>query len=207
MDGNASLLLNRRRAPRQRQRQGGIVLVVALLVLVAVSLAAVSIMRSVDTATLVAGNLAFQQAATRAGDKGIEQAIAVIQAKSAAGTLHVDDPTNGYFATMRPADSPAAGTTWQSFWHSNYTSSSVAIPKDQFDNQVSFVIHRECANAAPAGAGGQCVASPAVTKATGNSQEAGELELNASSAVYYRITVRVSGPRRTESYVQSHIAL
>lgn len=207
MDGNPRLLLKRRAGAAARRGQGGIVLVVALLVLVAVTLAAVSIMRSVDTATLVAGNLAFQQAATRAADKGIEQAIAVIQAKNTAGTLHVDDSSNGYFATLRSADSPSAGTTWQAFWQANYTANSVALPKDQFDNQISYVIHRECANASPAGAGGQCVASPAVTRATGNSQEAGELELNAASAVYYRITVRVSGPRRTESYVQSHIAL
>lgn len=202
---------SRSRSPSRRpQGQRGMVLLVALVVLVAMTVAGIAMIRSVDTATLVAGNLAFQQAATRASDKGIEQAIAIVRAKSLASpvTTHQDDPTSGYFATLRAADSPSGTTTWQSFWSTNYAASGAyAMPKDQFGNQVFFVIHRECANASPSGAGGQCVASPSITTSTGNSQEAGEIELNAASQVYYRITVRVTGPRRTESYVQSHVTM
>jgi Tfp pilus assembly protein PilX len=39
----------------------GAVLFIALIVLVAMTLAGIAIMRSVDTATLIAGNLAFKQ--------------------------------------------------------------------------------------------------------------------------------------------------
>lgn len=195
-----------RRSSRGRG-QRGMVLLVALVVLVAMTVAGIAMIRSVDTATLVAGNLAFQQAATRASDKGIEQALAIIRAKTAAGITHQDDSTTGYFATLRAADSPSATTSWQSFWSANYAASAYAMTKDQFDNQVFLVIHRECANASPSSTGGQCVASPKITTSTGNSQEAGEIELNAASQVYYRITVRVTGPRRTESYVQSHVTL
>ncbi|MDE2607447.1 MAG: hypothetical protein KGL68_16150 [Burkholderiales bacterium] len=192
----------------RRTGQQGMVLLVALVVLVAIMIAGIAMMRSVDTATLVAGNLAFEQAATNAADKGIEQAIAMLQAKSASGTLDSNDPTSGYFASLRATnDNPAAGQTWQAFWDANLASSAYDAGTDQFGNHIYYVVHRQCANALPPGAGGQCVASPAVTTANGNSQEAGEIELQAASQIYYRITVRVAGPRRTESYVQSFIAM
>ena len=42
-------------------KQRGVVLFIALIALVAMSLAAVALVRSVDTATIIAGNLAFKQ--------------------------------------------------------------------------------------------------------------------------------------------------
>lgn len=197
------------RAPRHRS-QRGIVLLVALVVLVAITIAGIAMMRSVDTATLVAGNLAFQQAATHASDKGVEEAIQMLRQKATDETLHENDPTRGYFATLKQEDNPAAGVGWQQFWQDSLAASAFALydgaPDDQ-GNRISFVVHRQCAFASPPGAGGQCVASPAVTQAKGNSQEAGEVQLQSASQIYYRITVRVSGPRKTESYVQSHVAM
>jgi Tfp pilus assembly protein PilX len=54
-----------------RRAQQGVVLFIALIVLVAMSLAGIALMRSVDTNVLIAGNLAFRQGATMAGDWGI----------------------------------------------------------------------------------------------------------------------------------------
>ncbi len=190
-----------------RAAQRGLVLVVALIVLVAITLAGIAMIRSVDTATLVTGNLAFQQAATHAADKGIERAMAMLRQKMADGKLDENDATNGYFASMRPADSPAAGQSWQQFWQASLDAAAFDAGEDEFKNHIYFVVHRQCANAQPPGSGGMCVASPTVTKASGNSEEAGELQIESSSQIYYRITVRVSGPKRTESYVQSHIAM
>ncbi len=50
----------------------GTALFVALIMLVAMSIAAVSLVRSVNTTVVVSGNLAFQQAALQAADYGIE---------------------------------------------------------------------------------------------------------------------------------------
>ena len=55
-------------------RQRGVVLFIALLVMVALSLAGIALIRSADTATIVAGNLAFKQAAASAVDRSVEQA-------------------------------------------------------------------------------------------------------------------------------------
>jgi Tfp pilus assembly protein PilX len=57
-------------------KQRGVVLFFTLIALVVMSLAAVALIRSVDTSTMIAGNMAFKQAGTSSGDAGIEAAIA-----------------------------------------------------------------------------------------------------------------------------------
>jgi type IV pilus assembly protein PilX len=59
-------------------KQQGVVLFVALIVLVAMSLAGVSLLRTVDTGTQVAGNLASHQSAANAPDEKFEIALGQI---------------------------------------------------------------------------------------------------------------------------------
>lgn len=54
-------------APRA---QRGVVLLITLIILVAMTLAGIGMMRSVDTGSIVAGNMAFRQATASAGDAG-----------------------------------------------------------------------------------------------------------------------------------------
>jgi hypothetical protein len=61
---------------------------------------------------------------------------------------------------------------------------------------VSYVIHRQCGNASGSR---NCATSPSVTAVTGNSTEAGEVQLSGTSSVYYRVTVRVAGPKNADS--------
>jgi hypothetical protein len=61
--------INRRNiAPPRSQR--GVVLLIALIILVAMTMAGIGMMRSIDTGSVIAGNLAFKQATTNAGDAG-----------------------------------------------------------------------------------------------------------------------------------------
>jgi type IV pilus assembly protein PilX len=64
-----------RLATASSNRQQGVVLLVALIVLVALTLAGVALVRSVDTANLVAGNLSFHQSAIQAGERSTELAV------------------------------------------------------------------------------------------------------------------------------------
>jgi len=59
-----------------RRRQRGVTLFIALIVLVAMTMAAVAMMRSVDTSTVVAGNIGFRQSAVNAADQGVQTAFA-----------------------------------------------------------------------------------------------------------------------------------
>lgn len=192
--------------PRRAASQQGMVLLVALIVLVAVMVAGVAMMRSVDTATLVSGNLAFQRAATHATDRGVEGAIKMLMDKKAADNLDANDPTNGYFAQLRGLeDNPPAGKSWQEFWQASLASASYSVGDDGFGNQIAFVVHRACDEAKPAN-GTDCVASPVITSMITDDPE-NPSPYKAVTHIYYRITVRVSGPKRTESYVQTYVAL
>lgn len=200
-------------APLQRATQRGMVLLMALIVLVAVMVAGIAMMRSVDTATLVSGNLALQQSATYAADKGVEAALAMLVQKRTddPNSLQNNDGGSGYFASFQNA-TPPAGTSWQQFWTQNFASVAVDIGPgpDQFGNQVFYVVHRQCQDP---GSSTACLAPPPKAGTTsaggGNEQDTGSQNnlIQPPTQIYYRITVRVAGPRRTESYVQTNVAL
>ncbi len=201
------------RSLKSRTKQSGVVLFVALIVLVAMTLAALALMRSVDSANIIAGNLAFQAAATHSGDTGVEAATAWLQANNTGGLLNTDDSTNGYAANgSDSSNNPTAGQSWDDFWSLSLASRayppSTSTPiLDSAGNSVSYVIDRLCDKSGSPTGLASCNFSPAVQVATGNAEEAGQIPLNAPSAVYYRITVRVSGPRNTVSYVQAVVAM
>src|SRR3989304_2733091 len=76
------------RLPRARSAAGsqkGMVLFIALIVLVAMTLAGLALVRSVDTANVIAGNLAFQPSTLQAGDRGVEAAVPALPTILPAG--------------------------------------------------------------------------------------------------------------------------
>src|SRR5690606_20684606 len=140
-------MLNRH-APQPRAAQRGIVLIVALIVLVAMSLASVGLIRSGLTSNRIAGNLAFQQAATQSAEVGIETAIAWLETNNTGTTLHshIDIDASqpvGYFAARQD---PAAGQSWDAFWDTVLvpTGRVNTLAADAAGNTVSYVIQRLC---------------------------------------------------------------
>ena len=188
-------------------RQSGVVLVVALIMLIAMTLAALALVRSVDTANIIAGNLSFQQAATHSGDRGVETAIAWIE--NNPGLTLSDSAASGYAANgLTAAPSKPANETWDAYWTRVWAPRpAVTLATDAVTGTtVAYVIDRLCANSGAATAGALCAESPIVGIAVGNAEEAGEKQIAAAAQVYYRITARVTGPRNTLSYVQAVIS-
>jgi len=191
-----------------RSGQRGVVLMIALIVLVAMTLAGIALVRSVDTSNIIAGNLAFQQAATHSGDTGTETAVTWLQANNAGVTLQANIFGSGYAAARTD---PAAGQSWDAFW------SNVLVPAGQVvtlapdpttGNTVSYTIQRLCnAIGDPAVPGVDCAVSQTATVTTGSSKGAGVIALQYSAQVYYRITSRIVGPRNTVSYIQTIVAI
>lgn len=195
-------------APRigGRARQRGITLIVALIMLVAMTLAAIALVRSVDTSNIIAGNLAFKEAATHSGDAGIESAISWLEANNSGATLYANVFASGYAASRQD---PGAGQSWDDFWTVLANNNQVVtLPADASGNTVSYAIQRLCnAVGDPASPGTGCAVSPTVANATNSSQNAGSVALLFNSQVYYRITARIAGPRNTVDYVQAVVAL
>lgn len=199
--------LPHRGSVRQPIRERGTVLLIALILLVVLSLAGLALVRSVSTSNVIAGNLAFQQAATHSADSGIETAVTFLQDNSGGTTLHASDLAGAVRYVARRQD-PAAGVSWDTFWNATLAGSGAVntLAADAAGNTVSYVIHRLCnVTGAPTYPG--CSASPVDTGSGGNSMGAGVIQLNSPRQVYYRITARVTGPRNTLSYVQVVVAI
>jgi Tfp pilus assembly protein PilX len=195
--------------------QQGIILPVTLIILVAMTLAGIAMLRSADTTSVIAGNLAFKQSATASGDAGVEAAITWLVANKA--NLDQDIGASGYYATRQDAldltgnkREPKVTTDDDLNWESAANVRKLA--KDAAGNEVAYVIHRMCDSTGPVN-GATC--STEQTYKEGNGQGAsrqmgsyqeGGWEVVATRA-FYRITARVSGPRNTTSYVQAVVSI
>ena len=192
-----------RTTPISLESQRGVVLLISLIVLVAMTLSALALMRSVTTTNLIAGNLSFRETAVQAGERSTEIALANWLTPNATGSaLHNNSAANGYLAVR--AD-PAAGTSWDAFWNATLAAQSVAGTTDAGGMTVSYVIHRLC-DAAGAPHLINCSRPPSGIN-TGGSQSAGAIAPITTNQVYYRITSRIAGPRNTAAYIQTIIAL
>ncbi len=194
-----------------RARQRGVVLMIALIVLVAMTLAGIALMRSVGTTSLIAGNLAFQQSATSSGDTGTEAAIAWLTTNNTSGYLWNNIPAQGYMAQRQD---PVTGQSWDAFWTTVINPSGgpslvTSLGQDPATgNTVSYVIQRLCnATGDPTSPGVDCAAPQSVAQASSSSKGAGAVALLYNSSIYYRITTRIDGPRNTVSYVQVVVTL
>jgi len=191
---------------RGRAQQQGVVLMMALIVLVAMTLAGIALVRSVDTSNVIAGNLAFQQAATSAGDAGTEAAVNWLQTNNTGTTLHANILAQGYAASR---SDPGAGQSWANFWSTVLVPAGqvVTLAPDAAGNAASYTIQRLCNAVGDPTTGIGCAVTQSTGVATSSSKTAGTVALLYSSQIYYRITTRVAGPRNTVSYVQTIVAL
>lgn len=217
-------LLNRELPDRQR----GLSLIYALLALAALSVASVALMRAINTGSLVAGNLSFQQEATAAADQAVRQAVSSLNGKiSALSTnLDADIPGIGYYASTNDlldvtgAQSSAATRTlvkWTDTYCSEQVSGSYAscvftpvkLAAAINGNSASYIVFRLCDSAGdPTTVATINCARPLSSSATSSTNESRDYSggSGTSSGVvspYYRIVVRVSGARNTVSYTET----
>jgi Tfp pilus assembly protein PilX len=176
------------------------VLLIALIVLVAMSLAGVALIRSVDTTVTVAGNLAFSQSSVQSADIGIVEAAKWLELKNSGPLLAVTDEGNGYFSSP-PNPEPD--------WHQLdvWTGASKVVGTDASGNEVRYVIHRMCATPGIGWNGNQCARSPGKVGSEGASQQTSALPYEGTPNLFYRITARVDGPRNTVTVIQSTVIL
>ena len=185
-------------------------LIVALIVMVATILAAIALISSIDVATMISGNLAFRQSGVQAADSGVENARKWLMSQPIDS---LKDPiTPRYYATW----SGGVTTTIKAFDPATFdwSGKSFALPVDATGNTVAYVVHRMCENTGdPVTANCFTARSSSVGGNSNNIQPAlpcfdphtGANLCGSTSNPYYRITVRVAGPRSTVTYVQAVI--
>lgn len=210
-------------------KQRGISLIVVLVALLIIGFAAVALLRSSDTGTLVAGNLAFKKTALAAGDAGTETGLAWLVANAANVALYNDGVGNGYYSTtadgcdLTGSRTPADATddvNWTGGAqpaNCNMRARTVTPPGVAAGYTVRYVVNRVC-NAA--GDPNAVFAADGVTPmicsgagagasegSTRGGASYGNMPLTGMSQTYYRITTRIDGPRNTVRFVQAIVVL
>ncbi|WP_020167434.1 MULTISPECIES: pilus assembly PilX family protein [Methylotenera] len=195
-----------------KNKQSGVVLFIALIALVVMSLAAAALIRSVDTNTLITGNLAFKQSAIVSSDRGVETAVGWLNAQAIAdvASLNVDSVGNGYFSTFDALDLDdrtvlRAAATWA---NNSAVASGVNITagrETDTGNEIRYIVQRMCRepNVAPNVDDCQFGAGNDSTGSIGGDHDL-MLDLSPLPSPMYRITVRVAGPKNTVSYTQTY---
>ena len=192
------------------RRQHGVVLLIALIVLVAMTLTGIAMVRSIDTGLLIAGNLASRQGGATAGDMALESALGWLTAPlnpanvGMVRDLNIDHPDDGYFATWQNNFDPAGVTVYPFDW-----SGAPSLPGDAAHNSVRYVIHRMCSSTGPASTAACAMTTSAagggLAGSMSSSPDYARQALTGAANVYYRITARIDGPRNTVTYVQALI--
>lgn len=209
--------------------QQGMALAVVMMALLLMAFAAVALLRSTDTATLMLGNLSFQRVALGQADGALQLAEQWLADNNSGSVLFADASASGYYATR--ADScdftgnttPDTGTDdvrWPGVTGgSNCLLQALAVTPSGLASgySVSYVITRLCAAPGnPASPLAEDGATPMTcahantgtldgsTRATASY---GQTPLSGGNQYYYRITVRVVAPRGGMRYVQTLVIL
>jgi len=207
------------RHPRQPfPCQRGASLLFALLALGAMTLAALALVSSVDTGTLVIGNIGFKQDATASADHAASQAIAAITTLATTTGLDADVPGSGYYASSIPdldvagqhVDSPHAQIDWDGDGKcpsGNTGCLSTVLAQQPAGSQTTarYVVTRLCKLAAPLGSGNNCAAQALNVPPNDKGAPTYANPMNPSTALspYYRVIVRVTGARGTTSITET----
>lgn len=201
----------------------GASLVVTLVMLVIMSLGAISLVRSIDTSLIVAANLAFRESAVLASDAGTKAAIDWLTPLVMTADLATDQSDAGYYASV-PDGLDSSGVSsgnakvaidWDDTKCKDSEASicqqpATALTTTDAGNSVRYIIHRLCRTAgSPDSTANNCLMYQALGLAA--SPKKGQISYGQSSifsstaSVYYRITVRVRGPRNTTVFTQTLI--
>jgi hypothetical protein len=152
-------------------------------------ISALALVRSSETVGAIAGNVAFKQAATEAADTGIAAANEWLVG---IASTSMDTAVAGrYYATRQNVDN-----------HGLPVIDWAEVPVKPVKHfKVQHVVERLCQGPTPvANVLSQCLTTE---NTQDGSKKVGSPAYTGTTAVYYRVTVRVQGPSNAESYVQS----
>lgn len=184
-----------------RNQRGMIATLLAIIVLVVTVLAAVALMRSVDTSNTIAGRVAFRQTVIQEAALAYEDAKAKIIFNEPTSDNNV---TNlGYYATPQAAtvrtdkDLPDVLV--------NETAGGIGtVLGVTSGDKVFYVVERLCPNIGPADPK-TCIVPGASIQGGSVSNQTKDNGPPFTSGAYaaFRLSVKVVGPKNTVGYVQS----
>jgi type IV pilus assembly protein PilX len=175
-----------RRSSHRAQR--GVTILVVLVLLSVMLLGGLAMARMTETRTLASGNTAFREASLQATEVGLNEAYAALRV---VGFAEDDDAASWYWATAQPADADA-------------------IPKDIIwddapeivvgNYRVRYVVERLCTVTPVTSTLRECLVRQVPQM---ESNKAMQESVDPPNARQFRVTVRVTGPKDTQTWIQS----
>lgn len=184
-----------------RRAQRGAVLLFALIALVVLMIGAAALMRSMNVSLFNAGNFGFKRDLTNQGERAINAALDKVQSGALAGAAarENNDTASNYSAALLPTNDdgiPLALLSSTAFAAVGVAGNDITLT--DMGVTVRYVIDRMCA-----AAGAPSVDSCGVTNAPPQGGSNSDKAPLPPMQFVYRISVRVDGPRNTQSFFQS----
>lgn len=182
------------------RREGGAVLLITLILLTLLMLSAVALIRSSETSLTMAGNIAFKRDLTNQGERAMTKAIAAFKAGAlnSASTRTSDLLSSNYFATAQASDSH--GLPIMLIKDSAFTGTASDITDSASGVTIRYMIDRLCTSPGAFNLN-TCVSLRSMPNKGGDVTRPDPI--SAEYRPVYRISVRVTGPRNTQAYLQS----
>ena len=205
---------------RFKNKQTGVVLFLAMIALVVMSLAAVALIRSVDTNSMITGNLAYKQTAAISSSYGIESMVDTLGPMPLTYG-EANDAVNGYYALCSNFDGGStdrcsgsnltADASWVPGTNSRLATGDGITPgtgRDAYGNTIQYIVERMCHQVgAPSKAAClQAGSDPDNSSKNALNEPIAGAPKTATDLPLYRVTVRIAGPKNTTSYVQAFIS-
>jgi Tfp pilus assembly protein PilX len=182
-------------------RQRGVVLIFTLIVLLILTIGAVALMRSMNTALSGAGNLAFRRDLVNQGEYAVSQVMAEFQTgdlSTSASTLN-NVPADNYSATMLATNAEGVPTALLQNALPSTVGTHADLTGPTSDILIRYVIDRLCSSTGTP-TGSLCVQSSA--SPTGGTA-GNTATVKPPTATVYRLSVRVTGARNTQVFLQT----
>lgn len=184
-------------------RQRGVVLIFCLIVLVVLLTGGVAVIRSTNSALFSAGNLAFKRDLLNQGEQAVSYVMGQFQGMGSLATsssTQADNAALNYKASQLATNAQGIPTAMlgndAAFGNVGATTNDLtgATP----DVKIRYLIDRLCSSAGAPSSNNCVQAQSAPTGGT-----AGAVAPPVTTASVYRLTIRVSGPRDTQVFMQT----
>lgn len=199
-----------RRVQPPAARQSGVILLIVLVALVALLSAGIALVRSSDVGLLQAGNLAFQRDLYNQAERGIKAALAQFEGTGALASdasRNVSNKSINYSALRLGTDVrgiPLALLGQASFDGVGDAKNDVVDADSAV--RVRTVIDRLCANSGAYSSASCTGLDPSIGRVPTPCDTKNCTPLSVGTLPVYRISVRATGPRNTQVFLQTTLA-
>jgi len=190
--------------PSRRTRQRGVVMIFCLIVLVILLAGGVAVIRSSNSALFSAGNLAFKRDLLNQGELAVSTVLADFQGSGAmagASATLTSSKARNYSAVQLATNTQGIPSA---LLGSDTKFGDVGVITNDMtgateDVKIRYLIDRMC-NAEGAPTSANCVQAMSAPSGGTADPKGGPTALTSS---VYRLTIRVSGPRSTQVFMQT----